>query len=59
MDVTHLSRLTPFTGMIQTRESSFRAVLRSKINLNGAEDSSSTAKNENQFLNSDAFQMHT
>ncbi|KAF9350539.1 hypothetical protein BGX26_011291 [Mortierella sp. AD094] len=57
VDVTPFPRLPPFVGMIQAAESGFRAVLRSKANLNGAGDSVSTTEDANRFLDSDAFQI--
>ncbi|KAF9101191.1 hypothetical protein BGX27_011583 [Mortierella sp. AM989] len=57
VDVTPFSRLPPFVGMIQATESGFRAVLRSKADLNGAGDSVSTTENANRFLDCDAFQI--
>ncbi|KAG0027531.1 hypothetical protein BGZ81_005490 [Podila clonocystis] len=58
VDVTPFTRLPFFVGMIQSAETGFRAVLRSKANLNDAGDPIAAAEDVNSFLAMDAFQIH-
>ncbi|KAG0335231.1 hypothetical protein BG000_007681, partial [Podila horticola] len=58
VDVTPFTRLPLFVGMIQSAETGFRAVLRSKANLNDAGDPIAAAEDVNSFLATDAFQLH-
>ncbi|KAF9285506.1 hypothetical protein BGZ74_001464, partial [Mortierella antarctica] len=58
VDVTPFTRLPPFVGMIQSTDSGFRAVLRSKANLNDSGDPIAAAEDVNSFLAMEAFQVH-
>ncbi|KAF9326657.1 hypothetical protein BG006_009942 [Podila minutissima] len=58
VDVTPFTRLPLFVGMIQSSDSGFRAVLRSKANLNDSGDPIAAAEDVNSFLAMEAFQVH-
>ncbi|KAG0246840.1 hypothetical protein BGX31_008083 [Mortierella sp. GBA43] len=57
VDITPFTRLPWFVGMIQATDVGFRAVLRSKANLNGVGDTAATGET-NSILDMDAFQIH-
>ncbi|KAG0074954.1 hypothetical protein BGZ93_001379, partial [Podila epicladia] len=57
VDVTPFTRLPLFVGMIQSTDSGFRAVIRSKANLNDAGDPIAAAEDVNSFLAMEAFQV--
>lgn len=58
VDVTPFTRLPLFVGMIQSVDAGFRAVLRSKANLNDAGDPIAAAEDVNSFMTMEAFQIH-
>ncbi|KAF9393501.1 hypothetical protein CPC16_001867 [Podila verticillata] len=58
VDVTPFTRLPLFVGMIQSADAGFRAVLRSKANLNDAGDPIAAAEDVNSFMTMEAFQIH-
>jgi len=58
VDVTPFTRLPLFVGMIQSADTGFRAVLRSKANLNDAGDPIAAAEDVNSFMAMEAFQVH-
>ncbi|KAF9366556.1 hypothetical protein BGX34_001101 [Mortierella sp. NVP85] len=55
VDIIPFTRLPQFVGMVQATDVGFRAVMRSKINLNRVGD---LARDANPILDMDAFQIH-
>ncbi|KAF9581154.1 hypothetical protein BGW38_001940 [Lunasporangiospora selenospora] len=58
VDVTPFMRLPTFVGMIQSTDAGFRAVLKSRANLNDVGDTIGAAEDINKFMDSDTFGIH-
>ncbi|KAF9181359.1 hypothetical protein BGZ50_005570 [Haplosporangium sp. Z 11] len=58
LDVSPFAKLPLFVGAIQSAMTGFRAVLKAKTSLNNAGCTAVLNEETNQFLDSDAFQIH-